>query len=85
VETVSIGPYIGEYVAGGWKYPDLKSVEDITPSPITPQTVWDTNVNLQTLRWSDSEFLFEIILAGGSNQTGFINEVELIELAKNMH
>lgn len=85
IEMVEIGTYSGEFVAGGWMIPEVESGADATPSPATSQTVWDANVNLQTLRWSDGAFLYEIILAGGSQQPGYIDKDGLIALANRMH
>jgi len=85
VEIISVGPYTGEFVAGGWKITEVESEADATQSPDTPQTVWNAKVNLQTLRWTDGEFLFEIILAGGLNQTGYLDKDDLIALANRMH
>lgn len=85
VEIVTIGPYFGEFVSGGWMIPEVESGVDAMRNPYTLQAVWETNVNLQTLRWSDGEFLFEIILAGGNDQIGYIDKDDLIALANNMH
>ena len=85
VELVPVGPYSGEFVAGGWMIPEVESGAEATVSPILPQTVWDANVNLQTLRWSDGDFLFEIILAGGLEQPGYLDKAGLIALADQLH
>ena len=81
VEKVAVGPYAGEYVAGGWMIPEVESGADATKSPSEPQAVWDAHVKLQTLRWSDGEFLFEIIFAGGADQPGYLDKDGLIALA----
>ena len=65
--------------------PDVKSEADATASPMGPQAVWDANVNLQTLRWSDGQFLYEIILAGGVGQPGYLAKEGLIALANQLH
>jgi len=81
VEKVEIGSFSGEYVAGGWMIPEVESGADATPSPIESRTVWDASVKLQTLRWSDGEFLYEIILAGGATRPGYLDKEGLIALA----
>lgn len=85
IEMVEIGPFSGEFVAGGWMIPEVESGADATPSPIGPQAIWDATVKLQTLRWSDGEFLYEIILAGSPNQSGYLDKEGLIALAKQLH
>ncbi len=85
IEKVEIGPYPGEFVAGGWMIPEVESGTDATRSPASSQTVWDAIVKLQTLRWSDGEFLYEIILAGSSEQPGYLDKNGLISLAKHLH
>ena len=84
VEMVAVGPYAGEFVAGGWMIPEVKSGVEATESPTTSLAIWDANVNLQTLRWSDGEFLYEIILAGDLKQPGYLNKQGLIALASQM-
>jgi hypothetical protein len=87
VEIVQIGPYSGEYVAGGWMIPEAEV--ELGPEPKTrptaTQMVWDATVKLQTLRWTDGEFLYEIILAGGAEQPGYLDKNDLIALAAQMH
>lgn len=85
IETVSIGPYLGEFVAGGWRIPEVESGADAYPSPDPRNVVWDEDVNLQTLRWSDGEFLYELILAGNSAQPGYLDKDSLIDLANRIH
>ncbi len=85
VEKVEIGPNPGEFVAGGWMIPEVESGADALPSRTSPQPIWDATVKLQTLRWSDGEFLYEIILAGGSEQPGYLDKEGLIALAKHLH
>ncbi len=85
IEIVTIGPYSGEFVSGGWKILEVESGTDATQNPNAAQAVWETNVNLQTLRWSDGEFLYEIILAGGRDQPEYLDKDGLIALAKSMH
>jgi len=87
VETVQIGPYMGEYVAGGWMIPkpEVESGPDITTYPTATQMVWDATVKLQTLRWTDGDYLFEIILAGGAELPGYLDKDDLIALATQMH
>jgi hypothetical protein len=87
VESAQVGPYTGEYVAGGWMIPEpeVESGLDITPKPSTTQMVWDATVKLQTLRWSDGNYLYEIILAGGAEQPGYLDKNDLIVLATQMH
>jgi hypothetical protein len=80
IELVEIGAYSGEFVAGGWMIPEVESGAD-APT----QAVWDAKVKLQTLRWSDGEFLFEIILAGRAGQPGYLDRDGLIALAKSLH
>jgi hypothetical protein len=84
VEKVEIGGFSGEYVAGGWMIPEVELGADATPSPIRSRTVWDASVKLQTLRWSDGEFLYEIILAGGTDQPGYLDKDGLIALANRI-
>jgi hypothetical protein len=84
VQMVSVGPYSAEFVSGGWMIPDVESGADATVSPFAPQTVWDANVSLQTLRWTDGEFLYEIILAGGLEQAGYLDKEGLIDLASQL-
>jgi hypothetical protein len=85
VEVVSIGSFKGEYVSGGWKIPEVESLPDGSGNSTPPQPVWDANTKLQTLRWSDGEYLYEIILAGAMGQSGYINKDGLITLANQMH
>jgi hypothetical protein len=84
VEFVSIGALTGEYVSGGWKIPEVESEIINTIYPPTTQTVWDTNVNLQTLRWSDGEFLYEIILASGNDLTRYLDKDDLVSIAESI-
>jgi hypothetical protein len=81
IEMVEVGSHAGEYVAGGWMIPEVESGADTTPDPLEPPRVWDANVKLQTLRWSDGEFLYEIILAGGAGSRGYLDKDGLIALA----
>ena len=85
VEVVAIGPYPGEFVSGGWMIPEVESRIGATKSSNELQAVWDANVNLQTLRWSDSEFLYEIILAGNRKQPSYLDKEDLISLANRMY
>ena len=87
VEKVQIGALAGEYVAGGWMIPvpEVESGIDAPIGPATPQATWNAEVKLQTLRWSDAEFLYEIILAGGAGQPGYLDKDDLIALANRMH
>ena len=64
---------------------EVESGTDAAQNTNAPQTVWQINVNLQTLRWSDVTFLYEIILARGSDQPGYLDKDDLIALAKSMH
>lgn len=84
VEMVEIGSYTGEYVAGGWKIPEVELGADTTPSPAGSAMVWDNNAKLQILRWSDGEFLYEIILAGGAERIGYLDKDGLIDLANQL-
>lgn len=83
VEIVQVGPHIGEYVAGGWTIPEVESHADESQSTNMQQTVWQANVNLQILRWSDGKFLYEIILAGDKGQAGYLEKENLIILAEH--
>lgn len=83
IEMVEIGAHSGEFVAGGWMIPEVELMAE-TPDPKRSQAVWDANVNLQTLRWSDGEFLYEIILAGNSKQPGYLDKDGLIFLGIQM-
>jgi hypothetical protein len=86
VEKIQIGTFSGEYVSGGWMIPvtEVESGVDSPPGPATPQATWNANVELQTLRWSDAEFLYEIILAGDAGQPGYLDKEGLIALANRM-
>jgi hypothetical protein len=84
IEMVEIGPYSGEYVAGGWMIPEVELGADATPSPTGSQMVWDANAKLQTLRWTDGKFLYEIILAGGAERPGYLDKDGLVALANQM-
>jgi hypothetical protein len=84
IEFVSIGPYKGEYVSGGWAIPEVESEIVNTIIPSKTQAVWDINGKLQTLRWSDGEFLYEIILAGENDLTGYLNKNGLVSIAESM-
>ena len=64
--------------------PEVESGADATPDSTSPKIVWDANVELQTLRWSDGEFLYEIILAGGPEKTGYLDKDSLIALANQL-
>ena len=64
---------------------EVESGTDAAQNPNAPQSVWEIKVNLQTLRWSDGTFLCEIILAGGSDQPGYLDKDDMIALAKRMH
>jgi hypothetical protein len=85
IEFVLIGAFTGEYVSGGWTIPEVESGIINTVYPSTTQTVWDPNVKLQTLRWSDGEYLYEIILAGGNDQYGYLDKDDLVSIAKSIH
>ncbi|MFN2235030.1 MAG: hypothetical protein ACK2U1_12455 [Anaerolineales bacterium] len=84
IEFVMIGTYYGEYVSGGWTIPEVESgiINNIYPPTI--QTVWEKNVKLQTLRWSDGEFLYEIILAGGNDQNGYLDKEYMVSIAESI-
>ena len=84
IEFVSIGPFKGEYVSGGWAIPEVESEIVNTNIPSKTQAIWDINVKLQTLRWSDGEFLYEIILAGGNDQNGYLDRDDLVSIAESM-
>lgn len=84
IEFVSIGSLTGEYVSGGWTIPEVESEIINTKIPSETQTVWDINVKLQTLRWSDGEFLYEIILAGGNDQNGYQDKNILVSIAESV-
>jgi len=86
IESVEIGDFVGEYVVGGWMIPvpEVESGLDDHAIPITPQVVWDADVNLQTLRWTDGTFLFEIMLAGDPEQPAYLDKNDLIILATQM-
>ena len=84
IEFVSIGALTGEYVSGGWTIPEVESEIINTIIPSKNQIFWDINVNLQTLRWSDGEFLYEIILAGGNDQNGYLDKNILVSIAESM-
>ena len=84
IEFVTIGAFTGEYVSGGWMIPEVESGIDNTVIPSKTQTFWDINVKLQTLRWSDGEFLYEIILAGGNDKNGYLDKIELVSIAESM-
>jgi hypothetical protein len=64
---------------------EVESGADAAQNPNAPQAVWETNVNLQTSRGLDGKFLYEIILAGGSDQPGYLDKDDVIALAKSMH
>jgi hypothetical protein len=84
VEIVQIGRNQGEYVSGGWMIPEVKSGVDATTGSSTPEAIWDADVNLQTLRWTDGEFLYEIVLAGNARQPPSLDKEALIRLANHM-
>jgi hypothetical protein len=84
IEFVSIGTLTGEYVSGGWTIPEVESEIVNTIIPSKTQTIWDINVKLQMLRWSDGEFLYEIILAGGNDQNGYQDKNDLVSIAESM-
>lgn len=84
IEFVSIGALTGEYVSGGWTIPEVESEIVNTIIPSKTQTIWDINVKLQMLRWSDGEFLYEIILAGGNDQNGYQDKNDLVSIAESM-
>jgi len=87
IESVKIGEFAGEYVAGGWMIPvlEVKSGAEVNANTPAPELVWDAAVNLQTLRWSDGEFLSEIIFAGDAEQPAYLDKEALIALASQMH
>lgn len=84
VEKVTIGKYNGEYVAGGWSISEVESDDDPKFNENTSNAYWDPNVKLQTLRWTDGIYLFEIILAGGRDQIDYLDKQGLVELAKHL-
>lgn len=84
VEMVEIGNHSGEFVTGGWLIPEVESGADATVASSAAQPVWDANVKLQTLRWADGEFLYEIIIAGSSEQSGYLDKDAMIALANRM-
>jgi hypothetical protein len=86
IESVNIGAFTGEYVAGGWKIPvpEVESGLEAEAIITTPQVVWDAEVNLQTLRWTDGTFLYEIMLAGDPEQPAHLDKNDLISLATHM-
>jgi hypothetical protein len=85
VEKVSIGKYDGEYVSGGWRISELESNDDPGYNPDTTNTYWDPNLKLKTLRWTDGNFLYEIMLASGNDQIDYFDKEGLVELAEDLH
>ena len=84
VDIVEIGTNSGEFVVGGWMIPEVESGIDTTSGGVGSQVVWDANAKLQTLRWTDGEFLYEIILAGSSGKPGYLDKDGLIAMANRM-
>ncbi len=85
IESVEIGSFTGEYVAGGWMIPvpEVKSGFDDHAIAST-QAVWDPTVYLQTLRWADGAILFEIMFAGDPEHPEHLDKDELIAIATRL-
>ena len=64
--------------------PEVELGIDTTSSGAGSQVVWDAKVKLQALRWTDGDFLYEIILAGRSGQPGYLDKDGLIAMANRM-
>ena len=81
-----IGPFEGEYVVGGWAIPEVKSglgSETATPAPV--EAIWEPDTPLQTLRWSDGEFIYEIIFSGRAEDPNTFDKNDLIAMAISLH
>ena len=60
VQTVEVRQAQGEFVTGGW----IVQNENASPSGSIPQTihlVWDDQSTMRTLRWQESDFIYEIV------------------------
>jgi hypothetical protein len=86
IEQVNIGPYVGEYVIGGWlavNSPPQKHQSSLT---ITLEAVWNPENNTQFLRWEEMDMIFEILYVGNiNNNNAILNKSDLVQIAESFH
>ncbi len=82
VELVEIGSSVGEYVRGGWRIPEVESEFETGPAR---QATWDSQAEIQFLRWQRDGRLYEIIFGGGTPETSqSLEKEDLITLAESI-
>ena len=62
-DTVQIRTVMGEYVVGGWKVVENPNLAPKSTLTITLQAVWNSEANIQFLRWQENDKLYEIIFS----------------------
>ncbi|MCC6187666.1 MAG: hypothetical protein IT318_01420 [Anaerolineales bacterium] len=85
IETVTIGGSPGEYVAGGWLYKPSGTQAE-SDGTVVQQFTWEpTMVPLQTLRWAEGGYYYEMAFIGSDTQGGYLVMEKLVSIASNMH
>jgi hypothetical protein len=84
IDPVTVGDWPGEYVAGGWLYkPSGTQVE--SDGTVVQQFSWEqTLVPLQTLRWAEDGYFFEIAFIGSDTQAGYLVRDDLVSIASSL-
>jgi hypothetical protein len=82
VNTVKIGSSEGEFVTGGWKAVSTQLTnENQTPaSQIIVNAIWDSSLPQYTLRWQETDFVYELRTVG----QGSPSQTDLIKLANEL-
>ena len=87
VETVQIGQVTGEYVAGGWKLPEMAdTLESAAPGmKVNLEAEWDPRARVQLLRWQADGMFYEILHIGATTpHPTDLDKAALIALAEAM-
>ena len=87
IELVQIGDAVGEYVMGGWKLPALATpLEFAAPGvKITLEAEWNSEGQIQILRWQEGNMLFEILSVSALSATATgLSKADLLALAAGM-
>lgn len=85
VESVQIGPVMGEYVVGGWQAVQTSQEDNGFGLTVTLQAEWNPDSDIQFLRWRLNEMLYEIIYTGKTSDShDDISKEDLIAIAESM-
>ncbi len=70
VEMISIEDLSVEYVAGGWRIPEIQDPKNpkISTDTVEFQAIWDSNANIHFLRWQENDILYEIFYRGDNSE-----------------